>query len=119
MDIHNLLNYPAEQVVAYIPNIYDVVDHREKSSNIATEEADEGDDDSQKHSKIIPANAQKILQTLETFWMQQDEDSQEFVCTLQRMRGTRFTRVVSIRRFSRIFATSSVVKRHVDCCHNI
>ena len=86
MDIHNLLNYPAEQVVAYIPNIYDVVDHREKSSNIATEEADEGDDDSQKHSKIIPANAQKILQTLETFWMQQDEDSQEFVCTLQRMR---------------------------------
>ena len=86
MDIHNLLNYPAEQVLAYIPNIYDVVDHREKSSNIATEEADEGDDDSQKHSKIIPANAQKILQTLETFWMQQDEYSQEFVCTLHWMR---------------------------------
>jgi hypothetical protein len=28
-----------------------------------------------------------MLQTLETFWLHQDEDSQEFICSLKQMKN--------------------------------
>jgi hypothetical protein len=28
-----------------------------------------------------------MLQTLKTFWLQQDEDSQEFICSFQQMKN--------------------------------
>ena len=56
MDIFNLLNHPARQVVPFIPDINDVAEnHRVKSSGAAREEADDTDDDSQEHPKINPA----------------------------------------------------------------
>ena len=88
MDIQNLLKYSAEKVVALIPDINDVVENQWiQSSYKSTEEPDDEADDRQDHPKIVPANSQKILQTLGTFWIQQDEESQEFICTLLRMRS--------------------------------
>ena len=63
-----------------------IENHRTKSSSTATEEADEEADDSQEHPKIIPVDAQKNTPDAWNIMDQQDEDSQEFICTLQLMR---------------------------------
>ena len=45
MDIRNFLDYPAEQVVTFIPNINDLIkNQRAKLSSTAIEEADDRDD---------------------------------------------------------------------------
>jgi hypothetical protein len=45
------------------------------------------EDDSHDHPEINPVDAHLMLQTLETFWLQQDEDSQEFICSFQHMKN--------------------------------
>ena len=51
-----------------------------------TWEADD-EDDSHERLKINPIDAHLMLQTLETLWLQQDGDSQEFICSPQQMKN--------------------------------
>jgi hypothetical protein len=81
MNIRTLLDNPAEQEVAFVPDIDDVLENQ-----LTTGETDDADDDSQEHPRIFPAEAHKMLQSLETFWMQQEADSQEFIRSLHRMK---------------------------------
>lgn len=80
MDIRNLLNYPAEQRVSYVPDIDDVIQNYEGHKD------DEEEDDSFELPQISPAEAQKMLQSLDVFWLQQEEDTQKFMIWLQQMK---------------------------------
>jgi hypothetical protein len=70
MDIRNLLDYPDEQEVAFVPDIDDVVQAQLDlmSGGNETREVDD-EDDSHEHPEINPVNAHLMLQTLETFWL--------------------------------------------------
>jgi hypothetical protein len=66
-------NHP-EQIVKYAPG-----------GSVGKGESPE--DDSHEHPEINPVDAHLMLQTLETFWLQQDEVSQEFIRSLQQMKN--------------------------------
>ena len=68
MDIRNLLDYPDEQEVAFVPDVNDVVQAQldGMSSGNQIVEADD-EDDSHEHPEINPVDAHLMLQTLETF----------------------------------------------------
>ena len=83
MHIHTLLDHPAEQEAAFVPDIDDVLENQ-----LATREPDDADDDNQAHPGICPVEAHKMLHTLDTLWMQQEADSQACMCCLQRMQDT-------------------------------
>lgn len=83
VDIRNLLNYPAEDEVAYVTDVYDVVN--DQLSN-ASDDGGNADDDSQEHPSISLTEAHKMLQTLQLLWMQQEVDSQDFLPSLQHMK---------------------------------
>ena len=55
------------------------------SGNEIVEANDE--DDSHGHPEINLVDAHLMLQTLETFWLQQDEDSQGLIRSLQQMKN--------------------------------
>ena len=88
MDIRNLLDYPDEQEVAFVPDVDDVVQAQLGGMSSGNEivEADD-EDDNHEHPEINPVDAHLMLQTLKTFWPQQDEDSQEFIRSLQQMKN--------------------------------
>ncbi|OAE34529.1 hypothetical protein AXG93_1247s1000 [Marchantia polymorpha subsp. ruderalis] len=70
---------------AYVPDINDVVNDQ---LNNAADDGNNADYDSQEHPSISPTEAQKMLQTLQLLWMQQEVDSQDFPLSLQRMKDT-------------------------------
>ena len=74
------------QFVAFVPDVDDVVQARLDGMSSGNEivEADDKDD-SHEHPKINPVDAHLMLQTLETFWLQQDEDLEEFIRSFQQM----------------------------------
>ena len=43
--------------------------------------------DNHEHPEINSVDAHLMLQTLETFWLHQDEDSHEFIRSLQQMKN--------------------------------
>ena len=55
------------------------------SGNEIVEANDE--DDSHEHPEINSVDAHLMLQTPETFWLQQDEDSQGLIRSLQQMKN--------------------------------
>jgi hypothetical protein len=63
------------------------------------------EDDNHEHLEINPIDMHLMPQTLETFWLQQDEDLQEFIRSLQQMKNNinkiRFNQMVQldIRKF--------------------
>jgi hypothetical protein len=71
MGTQNLVNYPDEQLVLSLP------DNAHASNN---------KDDSEELPLIPAAEAQRMIQSLETFWLQQSGTEDHFMTTLQRMR---------------------------------
>ena len=68
MDVRNLLNYPNDEVVSYLPNLDDVIrEHLPVEIDNATIEKD----DSEELPPISAIEARRMIQSLETFWMQQ------------------------------------------------
>src|SRR5215469_2301177 len=87
MAISLLLSHPEEEVVAFVPTIDDLVnDHLQ--SNELTKDNGEGveDDDSVEPAKVTPSEALKMLDGLESFWLQQEDQSLEFITALRNMK---------------------------------
>ncbi len=70
MDIRNLLNYPEEQVTAYTPDVDDVIeDQLQERSGLQVEVNDDEADDSQELPLVSAAEAYRMVEMLERFWM--------------------------------------------------
>lgn len=83
MDIRNLLNYPDEEVVSYLPDLDDII---REHLPVETDNATVDEDDSEELPPIPAAEADRIIHSLETFWMQQADTEDHFMTSLQRMR---------------------------------
>jgi hypothetical protein len=82
MDIRNLLDYPAERIAAYIPEVDDIIeDHLQNQPEDIAEQ-----DDSQELPKINIVDAQKPIYLLENFWLLQEGNEVDFIKSLQRMK---------------------------------
>jgi len=80
MDIKNLLNYPEEQVTAYTPNVDDVVkDQLQEWSSLQVEVNDDEAYDNQELPIVSAAEAYRMVEMLERFWMQQDDSGIPFI----------------------------------------
>ena len=80
MDIRNLLDYSAERHTSYILGVDDIiVDH------LPTQPEYE-QNDYQELPKITVVDAQKALELLETFWLQQDGDALGLLKSVQQMK---------------------------------
>jgi hypothetical protein len=78
MDIRNLLTYPNEDIVSYILTIDEIIDgHLPQPEGTQVDDADE-EDDSQEVTLVSTKEANNMLQSLETFWLQQDGDNAMF-----------------------------------------
>ncbi len=71
MDIRNLLNYLEEQVTTYTPNVDDVIkDQLQEWSGLQVEVNDDEANDSQELPVVSAAEAYRMVEMLERFWMQ-------------------------------------------------
>ncbi len=80
MDIRNLIDYPAERKVAYVPTQEEIV--QDLSTNLVPEDEVEADDS----QESIPVKATEALQCaslLQQFWMQQDIIDHEMFAAIQ------------------------------------
>ncbi len=104
MDIMNLLNYPKEQVIAYTPDVDDVIkDQLQEQSGLQVEVNDDEADDSQELLVVSVAKAYRMVEMLERLWMQQDDSGIPFVAASQKMKDS-----VSMIR------TKQLVQRNID-----
>jgi hypothetical protein len=70
MDIRNMLNYPEEHVTAYTPNVDDVIeDQLQERSSLQVEVNNDEANDSQELPVVSDAEAYKMVEMLERFWM--------------------------------------------------
>ncbi|KAI9919432.1 hypothetical protein PsorP6_017484 [Peronosclerospora sorghi] len=84
MDVLNLLYYSEEDVVTYAPTLDEVIqDHLVPEP--MEEQAD--DDESQEVSIVPVSEAQAMIRSLETFWLQQSDVNELFMTALQRMKN--------------------------------
>ncbi len=80
MDIRNLLNYPEEQVTAYTPNVDDVIkDQLQERSSLQVEVNDDEAYDNQEFPIVSAAEAYRMVEMLERFWMHQDDSGIPFI----------------------------------------
>jgi hypothetical protein len=87
MDIRNLLNYLEEQVTAYTPDVDDVIeDQLQEQSGLQVEVNDDEANDSQELPIVSAAEAYKVVEMLERFWMQQDDSGIPFVVASQKVK---------------------------------
>jgi len=94
MDIRNLINYPAEHEVAYVPIQEEIV--QDLSTNHVPEDEVEADDS----QESIPVKATEALQCaslLQQFWMQQDIIDHEMLASIQTVKDK-----ISIMRSSKL-----------------
>jgi hypothetical protein len=85
MDIRSLLTYPDEDIVSYIPTIDEIIDgHLPQPEGTQVDDANE-EDDSQEVAPVSTKEASNMLQSLETFSLQQDGDNVVFISSLRRM----------------------------------
>jgi hypothetical protein len=85
MDIRSLLTYPDEYIVSYIPTIDEIIDgHPPQPEGTQANDVDE-EDDSQEIAPVSTKEASNMLQSLETFWLQQDGDNAVLISSLRRM----------------------------------
>lgn len=54
---------------------------------IASAGADEADDENLEQPKVMLVDAYRMLEMMEIFWLQLDEDSQDFICMLSYMKN--------------------------------
>jgi hypothetical protein len=94
MDIRNLIDYPAEREVAYVPTEEEIV--QDLSTNLVPEDEVEADDS----QESIPVKATEALQCaslLQQFWMQQDIVDHEMLAAIQIIKDK-----ISIMRSSKL-----------------
>ncbi len=85
MDIKSLLTYPNEDSVFYIPTIDKIIDgHLPQSEGTQANDVNE-EDDSQEVVQVSTKEASNMLQSLKTFWLQQDGDNVVFISPLRCM----------------------------------
>jgi len=85
MDIRSLLTYPDEDIVSYIPTIDEIIDgHLPQPEGTQANDANE-EDDNQEVALVSTKEANNMLQSLETFWLQQDGDNAVFISSLRCM----------------------------------
>jgi hypothetical protein len=85
MDIMSLLTYSDEDIVSYIPTIDKIIDgHLPQPESTQANDADK-EEDSQEVVQVLTKEANNMLQSLETFWLQQDDDNVVFISSLRRM----------------------------------
>ena len=77
MDIRVLLNHPAEEEVAYIPDEDFIAEH------LRSDQAEEQEDDTEELPRVMSSHALDATQTLEYFWLQQPDLNQDFLLSLQ------------------------------------
>jgi hypothetical protein len=104
MDIRNLLNYPEEQVTAYTPDVDDVIeDQFQEWLGLQVEVNDNEANDSQELPVVSAAEAYRMVEMLERFWMQQDDSGIPFVATSHKMKDS-----------VNMIKTKQVVQRNID-----
>ncbi len=79
MDIRNLINYPAEGEVAYVPTKEEIV--QDVSTNPMLEDEVEADD-SQESILVKATEAMQCASLLQQFWMQQDIVDHEMLASI-------------------------------------
>jgi len=85
MDTRSLLTYPDEDIVSYMPTIDEIIDgHLPQPKGTQADDADE-EDDNQEVVLVSTKEASNMLQSLETFWLQQNGDNAVFISSLKRM----------------------------------
>jgi hypothetical protein len=85
MDIKSLLTYPNEDSVFYIPTIDKIIDgHLPQPEGTQANDVNE-EDDSQEVVQVSTKEASNMLQSLKTFWLQQDGDNVVFISPLRCM----------------------------------
>jgi hypothetical protein len=94
MDIRNLIDYPAEREVTYVPTQEEIV--QDLSTNLVLEDEVEADN----NQESIPVKATEALQCaslLLQFWMQQDIVDHEMLVGIQIVKDK-----ISIMRSSKL-----------------
>jgi hypothetical protein len=85
MDIRSLFTYPDEDIVSYIPTIDEIIDgHLPQLKGTQADDANK-EDDSQEVALVSTKEVSNMLQSLKTFWLQQDGDNVVFISSLRRM----------------------------------
>ncbi|KAH9574814.1 hypothetical protein CY35_01G079300, partial [Sphagnum magellanicum] len=85
MDIRSLFTYPDEDIVSYIPTIDKIIDgHLPQPEGTQVDDVDE-EDDAQEVTPVSTKESSNMLQSLETFSLQQDNDNAVFILSLRRM----------------------------------
>ncbi|KAI1000392.1 hypothetical protein K3495_g7803 [Podosphaera aphanis] len=82
MDIRNLLNYPAEQAVAYTLTEEEIVQELREPADLADEE----DDDSMELPKITAKEAIKMMEKLKLFWLHQSHNQEGNLALLRKLK---------------------------------
>jgi hypothetical protein len=94
MDIRNLINYPVEHKVAYVPTQEEIV--QDLSTNPVPEDEVEADD-SQESIHVKATEALHCASLLQQFWMQQDIVDHEMLAGIQTVKDK-----ISIMRSSKL-----------------
>jgi hypothetical protein len=85
MDIRSLLTYSDEDIVSYILTIDKIIDgHLPQPEGTRADDADE-EDDNQEVAPVSTKEVSNMLQSLKTFWLQQDDNNVVFISSLRRM----------------------------------
>lgn len=81
MDINDLLNYPREDEVAYVPTELEIVEaigsHSEESEGQKAASSEDFEDDSEELPKIKPNEVINMLSQCEGFFLQQNDTQEE------------------------------------------
>ncbi|CEG48755.1 uncharacterized protein PHALS_06560 [Plasmopara halstedii] len=86
MAICFLLNYPDEEVVTFVPTADDIIEDYLHCEAAVEDAEGADDDDSTEPVKVTPSEAVKMLDSLEIFWLQQDEQSLGFTTAIRDMK---------------------------------
>uniref|UniRef100_A0AAV1V1R0 EKC/KEOPS complex subunit GON7 n=1 Tax=Peronospora matthiolae TaxID=2874970 RepID=A0AAV1V1R0_9STRA len=81
MDIRVLINYPADEEVAYTPDDDEII-----AEHLRFNQIEEQEDDTEALPRVMSSQALNATQTLENVWLQQPDLIQDFLISLQRMK---------------------------------
>jgi len=86
MEIHNLLNYPDEEIVASVRTDDDITEAIIKQFQPSPLPADNDDDDDNQELPVVTSGeASKMLSKLQLFWTQQKDNYPAFVDSIVKM----------------------------------
>ena len=86
MDVNHILNHPTEEEVCYTPTEKYIINDITRQNNDGVVEIDDDNDDSHEVPKISTRKAVEMLNLVETFWLQQEGDHNNFLRTIQKIK---------------------------------